>query len=203
MNIGIIDYQASNFGSLTSALRELNFKHFISSNPTDFSKADLILLPGVGSFYAGANNLKASGLDETIKTHSREGKPVLGICLGMHLLASVGSEGGLTNGLGLIPGEILKLDSLLEFRVPHMGWDEIVNKERKEFVYFAHSYFFSPFKNESTIVVSTFSAAGNKLPAQLQSGNISGIQYHPEKSGSAGIRILKNTIDSLMNSSSY
>lgn len=201
MIIGIIDYQASNFGSLTSALQDLEIKHFVSSNPEEFARADLILLPGVGSFYSGAINLRASGLDETITTHSSLGKPILGICLGMHLLASVGSEGGNANGLGLIPGEILKLQPSPGFRVPHMGWDEIWNHEKKEFVYFAHSYFFSPDKSKETVIVSTFESAGKNFPAQVQLGNISGIQYHPEKSGTTGLRILKETIEGLMHSS--
>jgi glutamine amidotransferase len=200
MNIGIVDYQASNLGSLTSALRELQIKNFVSSNPADFAKADLILLPGVGSFYSGVKNLFESGLDESIKKHANLGKPVLGICLGMHLLGSIGYEGGTANGLGLIPGEILKLEPIDGFRIPHMGWDEIQSNGNKNFVYFAHSYFFSPRAGSEIKVMSTFQSGGKSLPAHIQSKNFSGIQYHPEKSGSVGLQILQETLKNLVSS---
>jgi glutamine amidotransferase len=198
MHIGIIDYQASNLGSLSSALRELQISFFVSSNPTDFNNVDLILLPGVGSFKSGMMNLEAYGLDKTIIKHASLGKPILGICLGMHLLSSVGYEGGIHQGLNLIPGKVLKLQQNNNFRVPHMGWDVIQGNEKKEYVYFAHSFFFSPEEQTQTTILSHFQSGDSLLPAQIKLGNISGIQFHPEKSGPAGLQIMKETLEDLM-----
>jgi glutamine amidotransferase len=198
MNIGIIDYQASNLGSLSSALREIEQNYFISSSPEDFKNADLILLPGVGSFTTGMNHLIKSGLDRSISDHVFQGKPVLGICLGMHLLATTGTEGGNSKGLNLIPGEISKLVSSNSFRVPHMGWDEIMTASGSEIVYFAHSYYFRTNYDFPTEVTSTFQNGDVLVPAQVKLGNISGIQYHPEKSGRVGLRIMEKTIQSLV-----
>ncbi len=197
MYVGIIDYQASNLGSLSSALRELQISFFVSSNPADFNNVDLILLPGVGSFKSGMMNLEAYGLDKIIKTHASSGKPILGICLGMHLLASVGYEGGMYHGLNLIPGKVLKLQQNNNFRVPHMGWDVIQSHEKKEYVYFAHSFFFSPEDQKQTTIISHFQSGDSLLPAQIKLGNISGIQFHPEKSGPAGLLIMKQTLENL------
>jgi glutamine amidotransferase len=198
MNLGVIDYQASNLGSLSSALRKIELNHYVSSNTKEFRGADLIILPGVGSFFSGMNNLIASGLDHVLKEHAERGKPILGICLGMHLLATIGYEGGTVNGLNLIPGKVLRIKPTLESRVPHMGWDEIQSGESKRYVYFAHSYFFSPLESQETKIVSTFQSGYEIYPAQIQAHNVSGIQFHPEKSGETGLQILQDTIQKLM-----
>ncbi|ASY15358.1 glutamine amidotransferase [Candidatus Planktophila sulfonica] len=197
MKIGIADYQASNLGSLSSALGEIKVDHFISSNSKDLEMADLILLPGVGSFAAGIQNLKETGLAETICEHAQKGKPVLGICLGMHLLASLGFEGGSTAGLNLIPGEVLRLNPSIDYRIPHMGWDIVHYKEHTSFVYFAHSYYFQPSSNSEVEIRSEYELGGQRYPAHIQLGNVAGIQFHPEKSGPNGLNILVNSIDTL------
>lgn len=197
MKIGIADYQASNLGSLSSALEEIEVEYFISSNTKELESADLILLPGVGSFAAGIQNLKETGLAETICEHAQKGKPVLGICLGMHLLATTGSEGGSTPGLDLIPGEILRLKPSADYRIPHMGWDRIRYKEQASFVYFAHSYYFKPSGIVQVEIRSQYELGDEIYPAHIQLENIAGIQFHPEKSGVNGLEILADSINTL------
>jgi len=200
MRIGVINYQASNLGSLTSALGELKYEHFVSSNPTDFELADLILLPGVGSFTSGMRNLTENGLADAIYLHAQKLKPILGICLGMHLLASTGREGGITPGLNLIPGEVTKFQKSTQFRIPHMGWDRVSYQEDSIYVYFAHSYFFKLEKNPEILTLSDFELGGERFPAHIQRKNIGGIQFHPEKSGQKGLEILERSINNLMGS---
>lgn len=197
MKIGIADYQASNLGSLSSALEEIEVKYFISSNAKELESADLILLPGVGSFAAGIQNLKQTGLAETICEHAQKGKPVLGICLGMHLLATLGSEGGSIPGLNLIPGEILRLKPSTDYRIPHMGWDRIRYKEQIRFVYFAHSYYFKPSSRAQVDIQSHYELGDEIYPAHIQLEHIAGIQFHPEKSGINGLEILADSIKAL------
>jgi glutamine amidotransferase len=198
MKIGVINYQASNLGSLTSALEELKYEHFVSSNALDFDSADLILLPGVGSFTSGMRNLTENGLTDAISFHAQKGKPILGICLGMHLLATTGREGGITPGLNLISGEVEKFKKSKDFRIPHMGWDRVCYQEDSIYVYFAHSYYFLPEKNSEILILSEFELGGHRFPAHIQRGNIAGIQFHPEKSGQRGLEILEISINNLM-----
>ncbi len=197
MTIGIVDYQAGNLGSLCSALNELGVKYLVSDNPFEIQKASFILIPGVGSMSSGMHNIRNSNLDKVITSHAKAGKPLLGICLGMHLLGTSGSEGGKTQGLDLIPGEILRLKSTDGFRVPHMGWGEINYREVSTCVYFAHSYYFKADMNSNIQLLSFFEAGKDRFPAHIQFGNVAGIQFHPEKSGTAGLRILLDTIESL------
>lgn len=197
MSIGIVDYQASNLGSLSSALNELELEFIVSNKPSEISKSSLILIPGVGAMSSGMVNIQNSKLDQVIIDHVKAGKPVLGICLGMHLLATSGMEGGKTTGLNLIPGEILRLKATKEFRVPHMGWDEINYKNSPNYVYFAHSYYFKIESNPEIQVISEFETGEYKYPAHIQFDNVVGIQFHPEKSGMSGLRILSDTIESL------
>lgn len=198
MRIGVINYQASNLGSLTSALEELNYDHFVSSNPLDFDSADLILLPGVGSFASGMRNLIESGLANAISFHAQQNKPILGICLGMHLLATTGREGGFTPGFNLIPGEVVKFQISKEYRIPHMGWDRVSYKKRSIYVYFAHSYYFKPKSNSEILTLSEFELGGQSFPAHVQKANIAGIQFHPEKSGQKGLEILELSLNNLI-----
>jgi glutamine amidotransferase len=198
VTIGIVDYQAGNLGSLSSAMNDLGIKFFVSDKPSEILESTLILIPGVGSMSSGMKSIRHSNLDKVITGHATAGKPVLGICLGMHLLATSGLEGGKTQGLNLIPGEILRLKSTEGSRVPHMGWDEINYKEASTFVYFAHSYFFKPDSNPDIRILSAFEAGKDRYPAHIQFGNVAGIQFHPEKSGAAGLRILLDTIESLV-----
>jgi glutamine amidotransferase len=142
MKIGVIDYQAGNLGSISSALNEIELDYFVSDSPNEIKKSDLILIPGVGSLSSGMHHIRKAGLDEAILEHHDREKPILGICLGMHLLGTSGNEGGETKGLNLIEGRITKLVSKEGFRVPHMGWDFVNNNGNSTYGYFAHSYYF-------------------------------------------------------------
>ena len=197
MNIGIVNYQAGNLGSLGSALTELGVTFFVSDKASELSNSSLILIPGVGSMSSGMQNIRNSKLDDVIVNHARTGKPVLGICLGMHLLATSGEEGGNTLGLNLIEGEVKRLKPLPTYRVPHMGWDLINQKEVRSFGYFAHSYFLKMSESENQEVVSTFQWGSEVHPAEIRSKNIAGIQYHPEKSGKDGLKSLSKVIQDL------
>ena len=198
MTIGIIDYQAGNLGSLSTALTELGLKFFVSDKPSEILKSTLILIPGVGSMSSGMKIIRDSNLDKAIINHAKAGKPVLGICLGMHLLATSGLEGGRTQGLNLIPGEISRLKPAEGFRVPHMGWDEVKYEQTSTFVYFAHSYYFKNDLNPAIRVLSEFQAGKDRYPAHIQLENVAGIQFHPEKSGAAGLGILAEAIETLL-----
>jgi glutamine amidotransferase len=197
MNIGIVNYQAGNLGSLSTALTELDVKFFVSDKASELSNSSLILIPGVGSMSSGMQNIRHSNLDEVIVNHAIAGKPVLGICLGMHLLATSGEEGGNTLGLNLIEGEVKRLQPLPTYRVPHMGWDLVDQQEVKSFGYFAHSYFFRMSELENQEVISTFQWGAEVYPAEIRSKNIAGIQYHPEKSGKDGLNALSKVIRNL------
>lgn len=197
MKIGIIDYQAGNLGSLSSALNEIELDYFVSDSPNEIKKSDLILIPGVGSLYSGMHHIRKAGLDEVILEHHDKEKPILGICLGMHLLGTSGNEGGETQGLNLIEGCITKLVSKEGFRVPHMGWDFVNNNGNSTYGYFAHSYYFNVQSNTKLQLVSSFKWGTENLSAEIRYNNVGGIQYHPEKSGPSGLKVLSQTIQYL------
>ena len=194
MKIGVIDYQAGNLGSLCSALNELQLDYFVSDNPRKIKKSDFIIIPGVGSLSSGMHHIRKSGLDEIISEHSSNERPILGICLGMHLLGTSGSEGGETHGLNLIEGKISKLVGQDGFRVPHMGWDFVDHKGNMAYGYFAHSYYFSAADNTELEIVSSYKWGNENLAAEIRLNNIGGIQYHPEKSGTSGLETLSRTL---------
>ena len=197
MTIGIVNYQAGNLGSLSSALAELKLEFFVSDEPSEIERASLILIPGVGSMSSGMRNIRNSGLDRIILNHTKEGRPVLGICLGMHLLATSGDEGGETQGLDLLKGEVKRLLPLPDYRVPHMGWDLVTQQTDTSVGYFAHSYFFQMSDDKNQQVISTFQWGSEVIPAEIRRMNIAGIQYHPEKSGKQGLDSLSRVIQDL------
>jgi len=200
MKIGILDYQAGNLGSLTSALAELDLNFFVSKKPAEIHNSSLILIPGVGSMSSGMKNIRLSNLEETIIQDAQSGKPVLGICLGMHLLATAGDEGGKTLGLNLIQGEVKRLSPTPSHRVPHMGWDVVKQHNNKSYGYFAHSYYFHISDTDNQEVLSTFNWGPEEYPAEIRKGNVAGIQYHPEKSGKHGLDSLFKVIQDLSRS---
>ena len=197
MKIGIIDYDAGNLGSIQSAFNEMAFDFKIGNVPKDFNNSDVLILPGVGSFKYGMTNLTKKGLVQTILDHAEANKPILGICLGMHLLATQGNEGGQTKGLNLIQGNVIKLQKSNLVRVPHMGWNEISTSTGSSFAYFAHSYYFEITDFLNSKVISEFSLGQQRYPAHIQKAKIAGIQYHPEKSGETGLKNLKRTLEIL------
>lgn len=190
--IAIIDYNAGNIFSVKNALDFLGFECALTSDPEIIASADAIILPGVGAFPAAMQMLNASGLTEIICTEARK-KPFLGICLGMQLLFERGFEFGETAGLGLIPGYVGKIEEK-DLIVPHMGWNqlEIMQKSpllgQSSYVYFVHSY--KAFCADGNIIASC--GYGSRIPALVTDGHtVFGAQFHPEKSGAAGLEILK------------
>lgn len=194
--IVIIDYGVGNLFSLTQSLKKIGADSIVTANPKLIKGADRLILPGVGAFGDASQKLKNSGLDSVIKSEVAKGKPLLGICLGMQLLFDKSFEYGEHDGLGLIKGEVLPLsDYLSGLKIPHMGWNSldiiaynpIFNRLRQgEYVYFVHSYFAKCAEG-----LSATTDYGIKVTAAVKKDNVYGVQFHPEKSGAAGLEILK------------
>lgn len=193
----IIDYGAGNLHSVKNALDFLGDKSVITSDCDEILSADRIILPGVGSFGDAVREMNKRGLDTAVKKAAESGKPFLGICLGLQLLFDESEESPEVRGLGIIPGKVVRIKKYDGLKIPHMGWNNIITKksrilnnfEKEPFVYFVHSYYISP-KDES--VISAYTEYGEKLPVAVECGNIFALQFHPEKSGSVGLGILRN-----------
>jgi imidazole glycerol-phosphate synthase subunit HisH len=200
MLIGIVDYGMGNLRSVANALESLGCVTKITARPADLGSVDRIVLPGVGAFGDGINNLRTGGwipaLEEEVLKKS---KPFLGLCVGMQLLASKGTEHGNSEGLGWIPGVVRRLTSSNpSIRIPHIGWNGVeiakhdgLYREAKgeQTFYFVHSYAFYP---DDPSVVSAWCNHGEGFPASLETRNIFAAQYHPEKSQKCGIAVLQN-----------
>lgn len=194
--IAIIDYGVGNLFSLAGSLKKIGAQSVVTADYEIIDAADKIILPGVGAFGDAIYKLKKSGLDDFLIGQCEKGKPLLGICLGMQLLFEKSYEYGVHDGLGLIKGDILPLkDYVGNLKVPHMGWnglkiqdDNLIFKNTKqgEAVYFVHSYF-ADCKNN----VSATTDYGIEVTAAVRKGNVYGVQFHPEKSGESGLKILK------------
>lgn len=199
----IIDYGMGNLASVKSACEEIGVTAKIIRRPEELGGADLIILPGVGAFADGIAHLRDNGWIEALKKRVlTERAPMLGICLGMQLLADSGEEGGRHTGLGFIPGSVVRLiPQNREERVPHIGWNEInptgtacplfKGIDGGTDVYFVHSYHFQPGDPAHTASLTPY--AGGFVSAVTRE-NIHGVQFHPEKSAAAGLQILRNFI---------
>ncbi len=200
MTVAIVDYGICNVDSVSRAVEECGGVPLITRRPEDLEHAAAIILPGVGAFPDAMENLRAWGLADAIREQTLEnGIPMLGICLGMQLLADAGEEHHPTQGLGLIPGRVQRLEpDAATTRVPHMGWNEVepVNgaalldgvEPRKDF-YFVHSYHFVP-AHEDDVVARTPYCGG--FVSAVGRGSVVGTQFHPEKSQKVGFRLLRN-----------
>lgn len=197
--IAIVDYGVGNLFSLSSSLKALGLETEITRNPERLRAADRIILPGVGAFGDARAKLDATGLVPVIREEA-ERKPLLGICLGMQLLFDRGFEYGEHPGLGLVPGQVVDLHDALDdktLKVPHMGWNSLQIKQGDplfkyfrdgEYVYYVHS-FYARDCEASTLGASRY---GNvDVTGAVRCGNVYGTQFHPEKSGDAGLRLLK------------
>ena len=199
--IVIIDYKTGNIGSLANMLKKIGAKAVVSSNPEEIKKAEKLILPGVGAFDVGMENLKNLGLVSLLKDRVRNKKtPILGICLGMQLFAQKSKEGTLP-GLGWIEGEVKKFKfNNNKFKIPHMGWNTIeIKKEDTLFknmegelrFYFVHSYYFVPFKKDNVLATTNY---GINFTSIIKKENIIGVQFHPEKSHKFGMKLLDNFV---------
>lgn len=196
--IAIIDYGVGNLFSLESSFAAIGAEVTVTADPAILRQADKLLLPGVGAFEDAAKKLRQSGLDDLIKELAAEGKPLLGICLGMQLLFDESYEYGCHKGLGLIPGGVKPIANVIpkDLKIPHIGWNALhfqkdcpIFREIKEgdCVYFVHS-FYAADCDSHTVATAEYGAA---LTAAVAKGNVYGCQFHPEKSGTVGLNILK------------
>jgi len=203
MKVAVVDYGMGNIGSVRRALLMLGADVYVADQPDDLDHADRLVVPGVGSFADGITHLKERRLyTEICKQVIERKKPYLGICLGMQLLAARGTEGGEVAGFGLIDGEVARLDQLgCTERIPHVGWNSIFIEGASPLLngvpdetdfYFVHSYAFQPREPQSVMAVTKY---GITFPAVIGQEYIFGVQFHPEKSSRAGMRILKNFIE--------
>ena len=196
--IGIIDYGLGNLSSVFNAFKAINCRAEIFDNPKNIKEYKHLILPGVGSFGAGINALKKKNWTNGIYEHVKLGKPLLGICLGMQLLFSYGEEDGRHKGLGLIKGSVKKMTLKNKLKLPHVGWNNLINikfhplfkgiKKNIDF-YFVHSHICIP---ENSNLIFADCNYGNIFAACVSKKNIFGTQFHPEKSTPSGTILLKN-----------
>ncbi len=196
--IAIIDYGVGNLFSLSSSLKKIGADTVITGDAEIIKKADKLILPGVGAFGDAAQKLRDNGLDTVIKEEVKNGKPLMGICLGMQLLFDKSYEYGEHEGLGLISGQVVPMQGSLpkNLKIPHIGWNALKFKKENDLfkyindgdcVYFVHSFYAENCEG-SLIAVTEY---GKSITAAVQSGKVYGCQFHPEKSGNVGLNILK------------
>ena len=197
--VAIVDYGVGNLFSLASSLRAVGAEVVVTADPAVLAAAERIVLPGVGAFGDAAQKLRECGLDRVVVEQARAGKPLLGICLGMQLLFEKSFEYGEHCGLGLIEGEIRPIADVIPkgLKIPHIGWNALHFGEVKsplfrylkegDFVYFVHSFYGA--KCESSVIATA--EYGAELTAAVGCKNVFGCQFHPEKSGDVGLRILR------------
>ena len=197
--VGVVDVGIANLGSVLRVLTDLVDTVVPLTDPAQFAAVDRIILPGVGAFPEAMRRLRNSGIDQSLtESVVNLGKPLLGICLGMQLMCSIGEEHEQTEGLGLIPGRVRRLDGAPGLRVPHMGWNSLDVRQaspllsgipNRQDVYFVHSYVFDPL--DSADVVAT-THHGSDFCSVIERRNVIGVQFHPEKSSNTGRAILRN-----------
>lgn len=201
--VAIVDYGVGNLFSLKSSLAAVGAEVVVTSDIEVLRGADQVILPGVGAFEDAARKLRESGISEDLIALAKSGKPFLGICLGMQMLFEKSFEYGEHEGLGLIKGNVRPIEDVIpkEYKIPHIGWNALNMKGEKsplwkyindgDHVYFVHSYYAADC-NDSVIATSEY---GAELTAAVADGNIFGCQFHPEKSGTVGLNILKAFIE--------
>ena len=198
----IVDYGMNNLFSIYNSILHLGFNVEVSSNHQKILNSDVLILPGVGSFPKAMNRIKKMKLDKVIKHAALSNKLIIGICLGMQLLFNNSREFGITKGLGIISGEVQKLNyKNKKIITPHVGWNKVKvsNKYKKEFLkfeeknfYYVHSFFVSNINDKYICMQSNYS--GVKIPSLVKSKNIVAFQFHPEKSGKTGLKLLQQVL---------
>ena len=197
--IAVVDYGVGNLFSLRSSLETIGADVTVTGDAETLRRADKIILPGVGAFEDAAAKLRESGLDVVLREEAATGKPIMGICLGMQMLFDKSLEYGEHEGLGLIHGIVSPIADVIpaDLKIPHIGWNALHFGEQKhplfryleegDCVYFVHSYYAAKCA-ESVIATAEY---GAELTAAVANGNVCGCQFHPEKSGDVGLRILR------------
>ena len=201
--IGLIDYGMGNIHSVTKALESLEEEIILIKNKDQTKDCKALILPGVGSFDPAINNLSKTELIIDIKNWIKSGKSFLGICLGLQLLFESSDEGTI-NGLGIVKGQIKKIPQLSDQRIPHVGWCELLPirknsllkvDEINNWVYFVHSYHAVPSNNN--LITANVSYGSEKLTAMIERDNLMACQFHPEKSGKTGEKLLRRWVKSI------
>ncbi|MBN6186907.1 imidazole glycerol phosphate synthase subunit HisH [Aneurinibacillus sp. BA2021] len=195
--IAIIDYGMGNLHSVSKAVERLGYEYTFVSDAEALNEAEGAILPGVGAFGDAMKNLKERGLVEPIRQFAASGKPLLGICLGMQLLFAGSTEHGNHEGLGILPGQVIRFAG--DYKIPHMGWnrleflqtDRIFDEVEEGYVYFVHSYFLQPSEENRPVLLATADYY-QEVPGIVGRGNVYGMQFHPEKSGTVGMKLLEN-----------
>lgn len=198
--IAIIDYGAGNLRSVQKAFEYIGADAIVTSDKKEILTADRVVLPGVGAFGDCVEALRKDGLDECIYEVTDKGTPFLGICLGLQMLFETSEETPEATGLGIFKGKNIRIPDSPGLKIPHMGWNSITfpkesplfdGIEENSFVYFVHSYYMQP---DDKSIISAVCEYSSNLPVALSSGNIHATQFHPEKSGKTGLKILENFI---------
>ena len=201
--IGVIDYGAGNLRSVCNSLKKLSVDCHVVKAPSDLNKIETMIFPGVGSFGDSSDQLKKQSLFEPIREWIINDRPFLGICIGFQMLFDSSEESPGSEGLGIIPGKVIKFSEQKKLKVPHMGWNEVQIKNLNDPVwqkiddlthfYFVHSYFPKPDNPE---VSSSTTGYGVDFTSSIRFGNIFGTQFHPEKSQKSGLRLIENFLKS-------
>lgn len=201
--IAIVDMEVSNLGSVLQALKQVGAPPHEIAGPHNLETAAAILLPGVGAFRDGMASLRAKALIEPIRRAAKNGTPILGICLGMQLLARHSEEYGIHEGLGLLPADVVRLEATQPgFRVPNIGWCDVAATRSSALFphgggcfYHVHSFHVVP--DDAAAVAATIDFSGARVAVAIESGNLFGVQFHPEKSQDDGLQVLANFFDFL------
>lgn len=202
--IALVDYGMANLRSVEKALESVGGKPIITSDPQQVLEAESVVLPGVGAFCAAMSNLDRSGLRDAVVQSIAQGKPFLGICLGLQMLFEGSTEMGFSQGLGVFPGQVVRFfadkPESAPLKVPHIGWNSLhfprssrlfEGLEEGARVYFVHSYYPEP--QDPTVIAAT-SDYGYDFCCAIEQGNVAATQFHPEKSGTIGLQILRNFV---------
>lgn len=199
--IGIVDYGVGNLASVRNAFDHLGFDAAVCKSPEQLKDFQRVVLPGVGSFRVAMDLLNSAGWAPVLRDYASTGRPLLGICLGMQLLFDQGDEHGPSAGLGLIPGQVIRLSPQSPNRIPHVGWNSLSRiqshalfrgvKPQVDF-YFVHSFHCVPENDGNVIATCDY---GGEFVAAVAKSNVAGMQFHPEKSQPSGMRILENFVE--------
>ncbi|MEK0312222.1 imidazole glycerol phosphate synthase subunit HisH [Cohnella sp. 56] len=197
--IAIVDYGMGNLHSVSKAIERLGREARVTSSREDILAADGVLVPGVGAFGDAMRNLRETGLDAVVRESAAAGQPLLGICLGMQLLFAESEEHGRHEGLGLLPGRVVRFQG--DYKVPHMGWNELRFEQPEHplfagltpgHVYFVHSYHALPERREDLLATTDYH---QPVTAIVGRDNVMGMQFHPEKSGELGMALLRRFVE--------